>query len=186
MCIFGSVESQTVSTFLFLHIIIFQRGESFDPPSSTLAVDRHMLSGAFLCEIQFWTTFIKLFLIRCVFLAASSPKLYLLSHFCILLFSKKENLSIPLAPLRGEIDICAWVLFCTKFNFEQLLFKALFYATRLFGSVKPQTSCTFQLLYIIVFPRWEPFNPPSSILGGDTHTRSWTFLYKIQFRTTFI
>ncbi len=33
MRIFGSVESQTVSTFPFLYIIILQRWESFEPPS---------------------------------------------------------------------------------------------------------------------------------------------------------
>ncbi len=77
MRIFGSVEPQTVSTFPFLYIIIFQRGESFDLPSYTLR--------------------------------------------------------------RGEIDICASAsgLFCTKFNFEQLLFKPFFDATRIFGGVEP-------------------------------------------------
>ncbi len=35
MRIFGSVEPQTESTFPFLYIIIFQKWESFEYPSST-------------------------------------------------------------------------------------------------------------------------------------------------------
>ncbi len=58
MRIFGSIKPQTVSTFPFLYIIIFQRGKSFDPPSSTPGRDRRMRSGSFLYEIQFRTTFI--------------------------------------------------------------------------------------------------------------------------------
>ncbi len=51
-------RAPTESTFLFLYIIILQRGDSFDPPSSTLTEDRHMRSWTFLYEIQFRTTFI--------------------------------------------------------------------------------------------------------------------------------
>ncbi len=58
MRIFGNVVPQTVSTFPFLYIIIFQRGESFDPPSSTFEGDRHMRSRTFSYKIQFRTTFI--------------------------------------------------------------------------------------------------------------------------------
>ncbi len=116
-------------------------------------------------------------------------KLYLLSRFCILFF-KEENLLIPLAPLRGEIDICAPGLFCTKFNFEQLLFKPFFEATCIFGSVEPQTRSTFPFLHIIIFLRWESSELHSSTRGGGgrryTHMRSRTFLYKIKFRTTFL
>ncbi len=41
-------------------------------------------------------------------------------------YNNHINLSRALAPLRGEIDICARALLCTKFNFEQLLFEAFF------------------------------------------------------------
>ncbi len=66
--------------------------------------------------------YLKLFLMRCVFLAVSSPKLNLFPRFCTLLF----------------------------------------------------------------FHRWESFEPLSSTLGEDRHMRLRTFLYEIQFRTTFI
>ncbi len=66
-----------------------------------------------------------------------------------------------LAPLRGGgIDICARELFCTKFNFEQLLFKAFFDAMRVFGVVEAQTESISPFLYIIIFQRWESFEPP--------------------------
>ncbi len=97
----------------------------------------------------------KLSLIRCVFLAASSPKLNLLSHFCTLLFCKNGNLSKPLASLQGGGDkvICARGLFCTKFNIELLLFKAFFDAMRIFGSVELQAESIFLFLYMIIFQR---------------------------------
>ncbi len=93
---------------------------------------------------------------------------------------------IPLAPLRGEIDICARGLFCTKFNFEHFLFKASIDATRIFGSVGHQSGPTFPFLYVIILQRWESFEPPSSSLRRDRHMRSRTFLYEILFRITFI
>ncbi len=68
--------------------------------------------------------YFKLFLMRGIFLAVSSPKLNLHSCFCTLLFFKDGKLSSHLAPLRGKINICARRFFGTKFNFEQLLFKA--------------------------------------------------------------
>ncbi len=74
---------------------------------------------------------------RHVFLTVLGPKLDLLSRFCTLLFFKKENLLIPLAPHRGEIDICVRGLFCTKFNFEHLSFKAFSDVMRIFGCIDP-------------------------------------------------
>ncbi len=32
---------------------------------------------------------------------------------------------------------------------------------------------------VIIFQRWESFEPSSSTLGVDRHMHSWTFLYKI-------
>ncbi len=83
---------------------------------------------------------------RLVFLAASSPKLELLSRFCTLLFFLDGNLSSPLATLWGKIDICRRGLFWTKFNAEQLLFERFLAATRIFGRVinvifQPQRTC---------------------------------------------
>ncbi len=88
----------------------------------------------------------------------SSPEVNLLSRFCTLLFFKNGNLSRSLALLQGEIDICADGLFRMKFNFEQLLFKAFFDATRIFGSVEPQTEFTSPFLHMIIFQKWEYFD----------------------------
>ncbi len=52
MRIFGCAESQTESTFPFFYLIIIQRWESFEPPSSTLGGDRRMPLRTFLFEIQ--------------------------------------------------------------------------------------------------------------------------------------
>ncbi len=52
----------------------------------------------------------------------------------------KVRIFWALAPLQGKIDIYARWLYCTKFNFEQLLFKAFFDATLTFRSVEPQTT----------------------------------------------
>ncbi len=65
-----------------------------------------------------------------------------------------------------EIDICACELFCTKFNFERFLFKTFFDAMRIFGGIELQTEATFPFLYIIIFHKWESFEPPGSTLGG--------------------
>ncbi len=59
--------------------------------------------------------------------------------------------------------------------------------THIFGSVEPQSKSDFLYLYIIKFQTyWSLDNPPSSTRGEDGHMRSWTFLYEIQFSTTFI
>ncbi len=118
---------------------------------------------------------------RCVFFATSSPKLYLLSRFCILLFFKEDNISIHLVLFRRKIHIYALWLFCMKFNFEQLLFKAFFDATHIFGSVEPQTGPTFLFSCIIILQKWESFQTRSSTLRGDRHTRSRTFCTKFNF-----
>ncbi len=92
---------------------------------------------------------------RLVFLAALNLKLNLFSRFCILFIFKDGKFLSLLAPLRKgggwEIDIRAPGLFCTKFNFEQLIFKVFFDPMRIFGSVEPQTESTFPFLYIIIF-----------------------------------
>ncbi len=56
------------------------------------------------------------------------------------------------------------------------------------GFVQNSVLSNLQFLYIIIFQRWESFEPPSSTPGGgiDRRMHSRTFLYKIQFRTTFI
>ncbi len=49
-------------------------------------------------------------------------------------------------PLMGEIDICSCGLLCTKFNSEQLFFKAFFDVIRIFGSTEPQSESNFLFL----------------------------------------
>ncbi len=92
----------------------------------------------------------------------------------------------PLAPLQGETDKCVYGLFCTKFNSEQLLFEAFFDVMRIFGSFEPQSESNFLFLYIIRFQIYWSLEPPTSTHGGERHMRSGTFLYEIQFQTTFI
>ncbi len=95
---------------------------------------------------------------RCIFLTVSSPKLDLLSPFLyIIILQRWESFKLSLAPLRGEI------------NFEQVLFKAFFDVMRIFGSIKPQAESTFPLLFIIIFQRWEFFDPLVSLSVGDRH-----------------
>ncbi len=67
MCIFGSVEPETESTFPFLYIIIFQKWESSSPliefrtkpPSCALGGDKHTPSQTFLYESQWRTKLFK-------------------------------------------------------------------------------------------------------------------------------
>ncbi len=92
----------------------------------------------------------------------------------------------PQDPLPVETDICAYWLFCTKFKSEQLSFEASFDVMRIFGSVDPKSESNFPFLYIIRFQIYWSLELPSSTRGGDRHMRLGTFLYKIQFRTTFI
>ncbi len=90
---------------------------------------------------------VKLFLMQCVFLAVSSPKLNPLPHFCKHYNFLWESFT-SLSSTPGEIDICTRKLFCTKFNFEQL--KAFFDAMRIFGCVKPQTESTFPFWILVI------------------------------------
>ncbi len=118
----------------------------------------------------------------------SNPKVDLFSCFCALLFFKDENLLSLLAPLWGKIDICVRELFCTKLNFEQLLFKAFFDAIRIFGSVErePQTESTFPFLYIILFQRGQSLKLPSSTPGGDRHAPTDFFVRSLMFNNFYL
>ncbi len=51
------------------------------------------------------------------------------------IFQSHINLSSPLAPLCGEIDICTHGLFWRKLNSEQLLFEGFLAVMRIFGSI---------------------------------------------------
>ncbi len=50
--------------------------------------------------------------------------------------------------LVGEMNICAWKLFCTKSNSEQVLFEAFFDMLLIFGITEPQNKSNFTFLYI--------------------------------------
>ncbi len=74
------IFSETESTSPFLYIIVFQRWVSSELPSSTPGEgDRHVRS--FVRNSISNNFYLKLFLMRCVFLAALSPKQNLLFHF---------------------------------------------------------------------------------------------------------
>ncbi len=68
---------------------------------------------------------------------------------CTFKILKCTEMKKPVAPLLGEIDICAHHLFCTKFNSEQLLFEAFFDVMRIYGGNVPQSECNFPFLYIV-------------------------------------
>ncbi len=61
MCMVGRVEPWTEFTFPFLYIIIFQRLEFFEPPSSTPTRDRHMSSETFCTKFNFKQLLFKAF-----------------------------------------------------------------------------------------------------------------------------
>ncbi len=50
----------------------------------------------------------------------------LLSHFSTILYLKHLDLSSPLAPLPGELEMCVYRLLCMKFNSKELLFEQFF------------------------------------------------------------
>ncbi len=66
------------------------------------------------------------------------PFLYIIKFWTLVLIFLS-----PLALLMGEIDLCAHGLFCTKFNFEQLLLEAFFDMMRIFGSGESQSESNF-------------------------------------------
>ncbi len=75
---------------------------------------------------------------------------------------------------------------CTKFNSTQSLLKQFFYIIGDFGSLQPKNESTFPFQYNIIFKTYQSLKPPSSTPGGDRDVRPLTFLYEVQFSTTFI
>ncbi len=81
----------------------FQRWKSFEHPSSTPGGRQTYALLNFFVQNSIWNNFyLNLFLMRSVFLAASSLKLNVLPRFCTLLFFKDGNLTNPLAPIWGR------------------------------------------------------------------------------------
>ncbi len=67
-----------------------------------------------------------------------------------------------------------WTTFIWTFFFD---------AMGIFGSVEPLIESTFPFFYIII---WYLSSPLTPLWVGDRHIHSRTFLYEIQFQTTFI
>ncbi len=124
--------------------------------------------SSFLYEIQFHTTFIKAFFdVMRIFGSMEPQTVSTFPSFYIIILQIWESFEPPSSTLRGDRHMRSRTFFVRKFNFEQLLFKAFFDLTRIFGSVKHQTGPTFPFLYIIIFQRGESFEPPSSTLRGE-------------------
>ncbi len=97
--------------------------------------------------------------ILCIFSTSLSPKLNLVSHFCTLKDFKHTDLWSPLAPLMGEIDLCAQELFCMKFNSEQILFEPFFNVLRIFGITELQSESNRPFLRFYRYWSLEPLTP---------------------------
>ncbi len=91
---------------------------------------------------------------------------------------KHINLSSALAPLLGEIDMCAPRLFCTKFNPEQLLFEQFFYIIGNFGKVQPKSGFTFPFQYNVIFETYQFFESLASLLWEIDMCARWLFCTK--------
>ncbi len=102
MHIFGSVQPQTESTFPFLYIIIFQRYESFEPPSSTLGGHRPICSQTSLkfnaAQLLFQTVFNAMRIFGSVELQTEFTFLFLY----IIVFQRWESFKPPSSTLGGR------------------------------------------------------------------------------------
>ncbi len=120
-----------------------QRWESFEHPSSTPVVDRHMRWQTFCMKFNFEQLFFKAFFDAMRIFGGVEPQTECTSPFLYVIIFQRWNLSTSLAPLRGKIDTCAGRLFYTKFNFKQLLFETFLDATCIFCGLELQTESTF-------------------------------------------
>ncbi len=74
-----------------------------------------------------------------------------------------------------EVDICAYWLFCLKFNAQQLLFEPFSNIIGNFGSVEPEIESTFSFQYNVIFGVYQFGGLSSSIFRGDRYVRPLTF-----------
>ncbi len=112
-----------------------------------------MPSQTFLSEIRCRKTFIWSFFffrITCIFGNIQHQSECVFPFLYNFIF-KPYNLSRPVAPLSGEIDICLRGLFCPKFNAKKVLFEAFIEILRIFGSIQPESECIFPFLYNLIF-----------------------------------
>ncbi len=66
--------------------------------------------------------------------ARGLQKLLSLEHYNKQKWQSRQS---PIAPLWGEIEVCAHWLFCMEFNAQQLLFEAFLDIMHIFDSVEP-------------------------------------------------
>ncbi len=87
---------------------------------------------------------------------------------------KLINLSSPLAPLLGKIDMFVHWLFCTKFNSQQLLFEQFFNIIGNFCNIRPKVNL-FSHFNVWQYSPWSPLWYPAA----KFETRSF-FAYGMQ------
>ncbi len=92
--------------------------------------------------------YLKLFLMWCVFLVASRPKLSLFPCFCASLCFIDGYLLSPLAPLQGGRHMRSQT-FLHEIQFQKLLFKAFFDVMCVFGDVEPQIGSIFPFWILV-------------------------------------
>ncbi len=85
--------------------------------------------------------------------------------------------------MKDKLLVCAYGLFCTKFNPKLPLVEQFF---KIIGNLGPGNESTFPFQYNIIFETCQSFEPPSSTLGQDRQECPLTFLYKIFLSKTFI
>ncbi len=121
----------------------FWTWRSLEPPSSTLGGDKHVRPQSFLWKIELWRTFTRNFLwFNLYFLQRSVLKWIYFPNRYIVIFRTSQHLEL-LAPLLGDIDICAHRVFHRKFNTQQLLFEAFLGIKRIFCNVQPLSESIF-------------------------------------------
>ncbi len=131
-CVFSAALSPKQNVFCCFSTLYFNPthlSSSLVPLRGKIDICAHRL---FIRNSMPNNFYLKLFFMGCVFLAALSSKQNVFCCFSTLYFNH-INLSSPMAPLRGEIDICARKLLYTKFNSQQLLSEAFFHGMRIFG-----------------------------------------------------
>ncbi len=115
----------------------FRTWQSLETPSSTPGWDRHERQLNFLWKIELSTTFTRnVFWFNRYFLQHSVLKWIYFPNQCIIIFWTWQRLK-PLASLLGKTDICVHQVFCSKFNAQQLLFKAFLDTRCIFCSIQP-------------------------------------------------
>ncbi len=125
--------------------VIFEPYKSFKPPSCTQGEDRHMPSWIFFVRNSMPNNFyLKAFWIGCVFLAVLGPKWKVICHFSAMLYFNHINLSSPLSPFQGEIDIRPRGLFQMKFNAKELLLEGFWMGCVFLAALSPKWNVCYR------------------------------------------